>query len=118
MYIPKEGEEGGMSSESAKYAQLDPAKGGIMQITPAEVRDLKAGNEIEKNGLPVFYDPNSIDANGDEIPYEITEGQPYKIRLTPVQISKLEKKISFVYQKLVIKLDLDAFEEEQKNKNQ
>jgi hypothetical protein len=94
---------------------LDPSKGGVIQITPAELRSLKSGAEIEKNGVPIFYDPNAIDENGNVIPYEPAEGTAFKIRFTQTEINKLEKKISFVYDNYVLKLDLDALEQEKAN---
>jgi len=115
MYIPKEGDSDFNSEFGNNDMGIDPSKGGVLQITPAELRDLKAGNEIEKNGIPIFYDANAIDANGDEIPYEHVEGEPYKIRFTIKEINKLNKKISFVYENFVIKLDLEALEQEQAN---
>lgn len=104
LYVPKDQEE-----------KADPAKGGLILINPQDMRDLEAGREIEKDDIIMFYDPNSIDAEGNVIPYEQDEFSTYKIRLTPNDLGKLKKKISFAYDKLVIKLDLDAFEEEAKN---
>lgn len=110
MYIPKDTDsnDGFMFDDSG----LDPKKGGVIQITPAEIRDLKAGNEIEKSGIPIFFDSNGIDEDGSKTSYTQNEGEPYKIRLTQIEINKLEKRISFAYEKFVIKLDLDAMEEE------
>ncbi len=104
LYIPKDQEE-----------VVDPGKGGLIMLTPQDIRDLEAGQEIYKEDIPIFYDPNSIDADGNVIPYVQEEFTTYKIRLTPNDIAKLKKKISFVYDKLVIKLDLDALEAEQNN---
>lgn len=113
MYIPKE--EKDLNSSDIKNALfLDPNKGGVLQLTPQNIRDLKAGNEIEISKIPIFYDPNAIDENGNEKPYNIVEGEPYKIRFTKNEIDKLEKKISFVHDQFVIKLDLDAWEAEKK----
>lgn len=115
MYIPNMEEDDPTANYGLKNAlYADPDKGGVIQLTPAEIRDLEAGKEIKKNGIPFFYDPNSIDENGDAIPYEPAEGEPYKIRLSPTEINKLKKKISFVYDHFVIKLDLDALEQEKK----
>jgi len=104
LYVPKDQEE-----------EVDPIKGGLILVTPQDMRDLEAGKEVEKGDMLMFYDPNSIDAEGNVIPYVQDEFSKYKIRLTPNDIGKLKKKISFAYDKLVIKLDLDAFEEEAKN---
>ncbi len=115
MYIPK-GEETNNGNSGLKNAMMiDPKKGGIIQITPANLKDLKNGAEIEKNGVQMFFDANAIDVNGNEIPYEQAEGEPFKIRLTQTEINKLDKKISFVYENFVIKIDLDAFEQERSN---
>jgi len=114
MYIPKEEEENNNSNYGSKNAlYVDLSKGGVLQITPAEVRSLKAGEQIEKNGVPVFFDPQAIDADGKVIPYKPAEGTPFKIRLTETEIHKLQKKISFTYDNFIIKLDLDALEAEQ-----
>lgn len=104
LYIPKDEE-----------VVVDPALGGLIMLTPQDMRDLEAGLEITKGEIPLFYDPNSIDADGNVIPYTPDEFSAYKVRLTPNDFAKLKKKISFVYDKLVIKLDLDAFEAEQNN---
>lgn len=111
MYIPK-GEEEFDGGGFGGFGGLDPEKGGVIQVTPQQIRDLKAEQEVTIEGVPIFYDKNAIDANGDEIPYEIAEGDPYKIRLTTVHINKLDKKTSFLYDKFVLKLDLDAWEAE------
>ncbi|MBI9067118.1 MAG: hypothetical protein JEZ09_07485 [Salinivirgaceae bacterium] len=117
MYIPKDESEGENMRKGIKNALfLDPKKGGVIQITPAEIRELKAGNEITVNAVPIFYDETAIDENGNVKPYEIAEGELFKIRFTQTEIEKLEKKISFVYEHFVIKLDLDAFEEEKNQK--
>mgnify|MGYP001547128281 CR=1 FL=1 len=50
----------------------------------------------------------------NHVEYEIAEGEPFKIRFTNVEIEKLEKKISFVYEQFVIKLDMDAWEAKKK----
>ena len=92
---------------------MDPALGGLIMLTPQDIRDLEAGHEITKGDIPIFYDPKSIDADGNVIPYEQDEFSAYKMRLTPNDIEKLKKKISFVYDKLVVKLDLEALEAEQ-----
>jgi len=111
MYIPKDGEEESSGDYGLKNAlYVDPGKGGIIQITPEELRNLKAGIEIDKNGVPIFLDPNAIDENRNEIPYN--QGEKVKIRLTNTEIAKLEKKISFVFQNFVIKIDLEALEQE------
>ena len=99
MYIPKEGEEG-----AGEFNDFDPTKGGVIQLAPAEVRELKNKVDVFKRGIQFFYDPNSIDAQGNEIPYTPAEGESYKIRLTPNHISKLEKRISFTYDKFVVKI--------------
>lgn len=114
MYIPKIDEETANANYGLKNAlYLDPKNGGVIQVTPAEVRELKTGAEITKNGVPIFFDPSAVDAaTGKTIPYEPAEGEPFKIRFTENEITKLEKKVSFVYQNFVIKLDLDALEEE------
>ncbi len=118
MYIPK-GEQDNNGNSGLKNAMnIDPNKGGIIQITPANLRDLKAGNEIEKNGVPVFFDANAIDADGNKIPYEPSEGDSFKIRLTQTEINKLDKKISFVYENFVMKIDLDAFEQEREQEQE
>lgn len=117
MYIPKDDEDmdGGNGLKNA--LSVDPSKGGVIQVTPAEIRELKAGNEIEINGVPIFFDPNAIDADGNEIPYEPDEFAKFKIRLTQTEITKLEKRISFVYDNFVLKLDLEAWEKEQQGSN-
>ncbi|MDA3891924.1 MAG: hypothetical protein PF517_09715 [Salinivirgaceae bacterium] len=116
MYIPKNEDENTMGNSGLKNAiDVDPGKGGIIQVTPSEVRDLKAGNEIELSGIPIFFDTNAIDADGNIIPYEPKDDAPFKIRLTQTEINKLEKRISFVYDNFVIKLDIDAWEQEQEN---
>lgn len=107
LYIPKDQEE-----------VIDPAKGGLILLTPQDIRDLEAGQEITKVDIPFFYDPNSIDADGNVIPYVQEEFTAYKVRLTPNDLAKLKKKISFVYDKLVIKMDLDALEAELQNQTQ
>ncbi len=114
MYIPKGDEEdSGNSDYGLKNALMfDPNSGGVIQITPNDLRQLKAGIEIEKNGVPVFFDPNSSD-----IPYTPDEGEPFKIKLTQIEISKLEGKISFVHGNFVIKLDLEALEQEREQNN-
>lgn len=104
LYIPKDEE-----------VVVDPALGGLILLTPQDMRDLEAGLEIIKGEIPIFYDAKSIDADGNVIPYTPDEFTAYKVRLTPNDFAKLKKKISFVYDKLVIKLDLDAFEAEQNN---
>ena len=107
LYIPKDQE-----------VAVDPAKGGLIMLTPQDIRDLEAGHEVTKGDIPIFYDPKSIDADGNVIPYVQDEFSAYKMRLTPNDIEKLKKKISFVYDKLVVKLDLDALEaEEAQQKN-
>lgn len=108
MYIPKDGESNG--DFDFNFGDLNPEKGGVIQITPAEVRDLKAGVELEKSGIPIFFDSNAIDIHGKETSYVINEGDPYKIRLTQTEINKLEKRISFTYEKFILKLDLDALD--------
>ena len=108
MYIPKDGESN--NDFDFNFDGLNPDKGGVIQITPSEVRDLKAGVELEKSGIPIFFDSNAIDIYGKETPYVINEGDPYKIRLTQTEINKLEKRISFTYEKFIIKLDLDALD--------
>jgi len=114
MYIPKGEEEKSNANYGIKNAlNFDPKNGGVIQITPAHLRDLKAGNEITVNGVPIFYDPNAIDNTGAAIPYTQAEGEPFKIRFTLNEIKKLDKKISFVYDRFVIKLDLEALEQEQ-----
>jgi hypothetical protein len=116
MYIPKEGDSDFKRDYGLKNAlYVDPGKGGVIQITPAELRELKTGAEVEINGVPMFFDANAIDANGNVTLYEQAEDDPFKIRLTQTEINKLDKKISFVYQNFVIKIDLDAWEQEQSN---
>jgi hypothetical protein len=114
MYIPKGDEE---ENSSADYGlknalMVDPNSGGVIQITPNDLRQLKAGNEIEKDGIPVFFDPNA----GDDT-FIQAEGEPLKIRLNQTEISKLESKISFVHGNFVIKLDLEALEQEKQQNN-
>jgi len=116
MYIPKMGDDDFNENYGLKNAMIDPSKGGIIMLTPQNLRDLKSGNEIEKNGVPIFFDKNAIDENGNVTNYSPAEGEPYKIRLTPKEMKKLDKKISFVYENFVIKLDLDAFEQEKEQK--
>jgi len=106
MYIPKGGEDIDMGAFD--FGTLDPNKGGVIQITPDELKELKEGKEIEKSGIPIFFDTNAIDSKGNKVPYNPAEGEPYKIRLTQVEINKLQKRISFAYEKFVIKLDLDT----------
>jgi hypothetical protein len=119
MYIPKTSEEEAKANYGLKNAMyLDPSKGGVIMLTPAELRDLQAGKEVEKNGVPIFYDPNAIDAQGNVIPYTHGEYEPFKIRFTINEMNKLNKKISFVYDHFVIKLDLDALEAELKEGKQ
>ena len=119
MYIPKTSEEEAKANYGLKNAMyLDPSKGGVIMLTPAELRDLQAGKEVEKNGVPIFYDPNAIDAQGNVIPYTPGEYEPFKIRFTLNEMNKLNKKISFVYDHFVIKLDLDALEAELKEGKQ
>jgi hypothetical protein len=110
MYIPKDGEE--MDMGVFGFGELNPEKGGVIQITPEELRELKEGKEIDKSGIPIFFDSKAIDSNGNKIPYTPAEGDPYKIRLTQTEINKLQKRISFAYDKFVIKIDLDALEAE------
>jgi len=113
MYIPKGDEEKTSANYGLKNAlNFDPKNGGVIQITPAELRDLKSGAEINVNGIPIFYDPMAIDQTGKVMPYTPEEGAPFKIRFTLNELNKLDKKISFVYEHFVIKLDLDALEQE------
>ncbi|PKP11411.1 MAG: hypothetical protein CVU09_03845 [Bacteroidetes bacterium HGW-Bacteroidetes-4] len=114
MYIPKGNEESnGNSDYGLKNAlMVDPNSGGVIQITPNDLRQLKAGIEIEKDGVPVFFDPNSGDT-----PYTPAEGDPFKIKLSQTEINKLESKISFVHGNFVIKLDLEALEQEKQQNN-
>ncbi len=105
MYIPK-GTEGEATSD------FTPENGGVIQLSPAQIRDLKIGIELIYKGIPIFFDVNGIDANGGVIDY-IQDEDNFKIRLTQLDITKLERKISFMYQKFVIKLDLEALEQEQ-----
>jgi len=117
MYIPKGDEEKNATNYGLKNAMsLDPKNGGVIQITPADLRDLKAGIEINKNGVPIFYDAQAIDYAGNVKPYNPEEEAPYKIRFTSHEIKKLDKKISFVYEHFVIKIDLEAYEQEQMKK--
>lgn len=116
MYIPKEGDEDYKADYGIKNAMIDPKTGGIIQVTPSELRDLKYGMEVTINGVPLFYDSNAIDAMGNVTPYSPDESEPFKIRLTKTEINKLEKRISFTYQNFVIKIDLEAWEEEQSKK--
>jgi hypothetical protein len=114
MYIPKGDEE---ENTSANYGlknalMVDPNSGGVIQITPYDLRQLKAGKEIEKDGIPVFFDPNA-----GEDTFTQAEGEPFKIRLNQTEISKLEGKISFVHGNFVIKLDLEALEQEKQQNN-
>ena len=110
MYIPKDGESDGMFDFNMEG--LDPEKGGIIQLTPSQIRDIKSGVEIEYLGIPIFLDPNGIDLFGKKTAYNPDEEDPYKIRLTQTEVNKLDKRISFTYDKFVVKLDLDAFEED------
>jgi hypothetical protein len=113
MYIPKGDEEKTSANYGLKNAlNFDPKNGGVIQITPAELRDLKSGAEINVNGIPIFYDPMAIDQTGKVMPYTPEEGAPFKIRFTLNELNKLDKKISFVYEHFVIKLDIDALEQE------
>ncbi|MCQ2376065.1 MAG: hypothetical protein MJ069_09250 [Salinivirgaceae bacterium] len=102
LYIPKDVDK-----------SVTPEKGGIIKLSPKEIRELEAGQEIVKEDIPIFYDPNSLDSLGNALPYTPDEFSAYKVRLTPNEMGKLRKKISFPYDKLVIKLDLDALEEEE-----
>ena len=115
MYIPKDGELDSGADFLFDEPGLNPEKGGTIAFGPADIKELNAGNEIEKGGIPIFFDTNAIDADGNKIQYMPAEGEPYKIRLTQVEINKLNKKISFVYDKFVFKPDWDAFEQEEKN---
>lgn len=114
MYIPKGDEEAnGSANYGLKNAlMLDPNSGGIIQITPNDLRELKAGKEIEKNGVPFIFDPSESDN-----PYTPAEGEALKIRLSQSEINKLESKISFVHGNFVIKLDLEALEQEKQQDN-
>ncbi|HAM99277.1 MAG TPA: hypothetical protein DCQ26_11780 [Marinilabiliales bacterium] len=113
MYIPKVDEETVSANYGLKNAlYVDPTNGGVIQVTPEDLRNLKAGIEVTKNGVPIFYDANAVDAAGNIVPYAPAEGEPFKIRFTTNEIKKLDKKISFVYQNFVIKLDLEALEAE------
>ncbi|MCK9206663.1 MAG: hypothetical protein M0P66_06080 [Salinivirgaceae bacterium] len=113
MYIPKVDEETVSANYGLKNAlYVDPKNGGVIQVTPEDLRNLKAGIEVTKNGVPIFYDANAVDAAGNIVPYAPAEGEPFKIRFTTNEIKKLDKKISFVYQNFVIKLDLEALEAE------
>ncbi len=105
MYIPK-GEEGEVVGD------FSPENGGVIQLTPAQIRELKTGVELIYMGIPIFFDANAIDANGNKIEFKQDEDN-FKIRLTQLEISKLEKKISFMFEKFVVKLDLEALEQEQ-----
>ncbi len=111
MYIPKDPSE--FNDMPGYHAgKLDPAKGGVIQLTPAQIRDLKAGKDVVYMGVSIFYDPNSLDENGKETDYDPGEGDAYRLRLTPTHLGKLEKKASFLVDKFVLKLDLEAWEEE------
>ncbi len=116
MYIPKVDEETVSANYGLKNAlYVDPKNGGVIQITPEDLRNLKSGVEITKNGVPIFYDAQAVDASGNSIPYVQADGEPFKIRFSSNEIKKLDKKISFVYQNFVIKLDLEALEAEKSN---
>ncbi len=115
MYIPSSEDDSQENTDNSGLKNalfVDPNNGGIIQITPAELRTLKTGAQIEKNGVTIFYDANAIDASGNVKPYQPATGEPFKMRLTKTEIDKLDKKISFVYQNFVVKLDLDALEQE------
>lgn len=116
MYIPNIDEDEEKSNYGLKNAlYVDPGKGGVIQITPEDLRNLKSGMEINKNGIPIFFDVNALDENGNPKPFEKKEGEPFKIRLTQTEINKLNKKISFVLNNFVIKMDLEAIEQERLN---
>jgi len=115
MYIPKDGEMDSGDDFMFDEPGLNPENGGTIEFGPVDIRNLKAGNEIEKGGIPIFFDTSAIDASGNKIQYNPAAGEPYKIRLTQIEINKLDKKISFVYDKFVFKPDWDAFEQEEKN---
>ncbi len=104
MYIPKgEGEE--------INPNLTPEIGGVIQLTPQQIREMKAGVDVVYKGMTLFYDPKGIGADGEKTAYVPEEGN-YKIRLTDIEMQKLKQKISFMYDKFVIKLDIAAYEKE------
>lgn len=104
MYIPKDAEED-------IFSDFSPENGGVIQLTPAHIRELKGGIEVFYKGIPLFFDATGLDASGNKIAYEPEKGN-YKVRLTQQEIDKLDKKVSFVYDKFVIKLDIAAYEAE------
>jgi len=105
MFIPK-GEEGNETST------FSPETGGVIQLSPAQIRDLRLGIEFPYRGIPIFYDVNAVDASGNIKDYTPDEDN-YKIRLTSEDLSKLDRKTSFLYGKFVVKLNIEAFEKEQ-----
>lgn len=108
MYIPKgEGED--------LNAPYSPKVGGIIQLSPQKIRDLKSGQEIVYKGITMFFDPNAIDENGNKTEYTPEEGN-YKIRFTQIEMNKLKQKTSFMADKFVIKLDIRAYEKEKAEK--
>lgn len=109
MYIPK-------VDEGETEADFSPKTGGVIQLTPAQIRELKSGIEINYKGIPIFYDAKAVNDSGEKSEYTPEENN-YKIRLTKIELEQLDKKVSFLYDKFVMKLDLEAYEEE-KLKNQ
>lgn len=105
MYIPK-------GDESQVTSDFSPETGGVIQLSPAQIRELRAGIEVPYRGIPIFYDANALDASGNVTDYTPDEDN-YKIRLTSEDLSKLDKKASFLYDKFVVKLHIEAFEKEQ-----
>ncbi len=104
MYIPKgEGED--------VSAGLKPEVGGVIQLSPQLIRELKAGQEVVYQGIHLFFDPDAIDADGNVKPYTPNKDD-YKLRLTNIEMQKLKQKISFMCDKFVIKLDITAYEKE------
>lgn len=109
MYIPKgEGVE--------INGPLNPKIGGVIQLSPQQIRDLKAGQELVHRGVNMFFDPNAIDENGNKTEYVPEEGN-YKIRLTQIEMDKLKQKTSFLCDKFVVKLDITAYEKEKAEKS-
>lgn len=103
MYIPK-------MKEGEQAADFSPETGGVIQLSPAQIRELRAGIEISYKGIPLFFDANA-DAESE---YKPAEGE-YKIRLTSFDLEQLDKKVSFLYDKFVVKLNIAAYEEEKLN---
>lgn len=107
MYIPK-------TQEGDQPGKFTPETGGVIQLSPAQIRELEAGIEVPYKGIPIFFDPNGLNDAGDKTDYIPEEGN-FKIRLTQKEINQLNKKTSFLYGKFVIKLNILAYEEEKQN---